>query len=154
MVRKGMLLYFVTEGMRVLVVGSGAIGRRKISKLVESGAEVTVVTKDDAKGLDAMGVEVERGDGLEYLSRNLDRFDMIVAATDSKEINSKISELAMRHRKLVVSVTSHEECNVMFPAVLDYKKFQIGITTHGLDPKLSRKIKEKLSLMIRPEEFC
>ena len=153
MTKRGMLLYFVTEGIKVLVVGSGRIGRRKISKLIEGGADVTVVTKGDIGGLVSMGAKVEIGDGLEYVSRNLDKFDMVVAATDNKELNSKISELAKRHKKLVVSVTSHEDCNVMFPAVLDYKKFQIGITTRGLDPGLSRKIKEKLSLTIRPEEF-
>lgn len=151
MARRGLLLYLVTEGMRVLVIGSGKIGRRKISKLIAGGADVTVVTKGGAEGLESMGVRVEMGDGLEYLSKNLDRFDMIVAATDDPELNSRISDMAMRHKKLVNSVTSSEECNVMFPAILDYKDFQIGITTCGRDPRLSKKVKERLSVMIRAE---
>ncbi|MEM2001350.1 MAG: bifunctional precorrin-2 dehydrogenase/sirohydrochlorin ferrochelatase [Candidatus Methanomethylicaceae archaeon] len=153
MVKKGVLLYFTTEGMRVLVVGSGNIGRRKIFKLINGGADVTVVTKGRLDGIESFGAKIEIGDGLEYLSKNIDQFDMVVAATNDPELNSKISKLAMHHRKLVNSVTSSEECNIMFPAILDYKKFQIGVTTGGSDPKLAKRVKEKLSQLIKPEEF-
>ncbi|MGC8936225.1 MAG: precorrin-2 dehydrogenase/sirohydrochlorin ferrochelatase family protein [Candidatus Methanomethylicaceae archaeon] len=153
MEKKGLLLYVVTEGMKVLVVGSGKIARRKILKLISGGADITVVTKDKSEAVGSLGVKIEIGDGLEYLSKNLDRFDMIIAATNDSRLNSKISELATRQKKLVNSVTSSEECNVMFPAILDYKKFQIGITTGGSDPALSKKVKETLMRMIKPEDF-
>ncbi len=153
MEKKGLLLYVVTEGMKVLVVGSGKIARRKILKLISGGADITVVTKDRSEAVGSLGVKIEIGDGLEYLSKNLDRFDMIIAATNDSRLNSKISELATRQKKLVNSVTSSEECNVMFPAILDYKKFQIGITTGGSDPALSKKVKETLMRMIKPEDF-
>lgn len=153
MEKKGLLLYVVTEGMNVLVIGSGKIARRKILKLISGGADITVVTKDKSETVESLGVKIEIGDGLEYLSKNLDHFDMIIAATNDSELNSRISELATRQKKLVNSVTSSDECNVMFPAILDYKNFQIGVTTGGSDPALSKKVKEMLMQMIKPEDF-
>ncbi|MDI9643691.1 MAG: bifunctional precorrin-2 dehydrogenase/sirohydrochlorin ferrochelatase [Candidatus Verstraetearchaeota archaeon] len=152
LVRKGMLVYISTEGFRALVVGSGRVGRRKIYKLIEAGAEVTVVTKEEPDGLDE-DVKVVIGDGLDFAAKNIDRFDLVVAATNDPQLNSKISELAKQKGKLVNSVTSQEECNVMFPAILDYGKFQLGVTTRGEDPSLSKRIKKILQKALRQETF-
>lgn len=138
-----MLLYFFTEGMEALVVGSGRIGRRKIFKLINGGANVTVVTKEMPKNLPDR-VNVIIGDGLEYASKNIDKFDIVVAATDDPLVNSKISELARQNKKLVNSVSGLEGCNVAFPAVIDKGSYLIGITTGGRQPSLSKRVKKNL----------
>lgn len=147
-----MLLYISTEGLRTLVVGSGRVGRRKIYKLIGAGAEVTVVTKEEPKDL-GENVRVVIGDGLDFAVKNIDCFDLVVAATNDPQLNSKISELARQKGKLVNSVTSPEECNVIFPAILDYGKFQLGVTTRGEDPSLSKKVKKILQKALRQEAF-
>ncbi|MBC7127092.1 MAG: bifunctional precorrin-2 dehydrogenase/sirohydrochlorin ferrochelatase [Candidatus Methanosuratincola petrocarbonis] len=148
-----MLFYVITEGLRALVVGSGKIGRRKIFKLIEGGAEVTVVTKEDPKLLNREKLKVVIGDGLEYAAENIDNFDLVVAATNDPTINSKISDLARKKGKLVNSVTSPEECSLIFPAVIDYGKFKLGITTGGRDPSLSKKVKKLLQKALREGDF-
>lgn len=148
-----MLFYIITEGLRALVIGSGNVGRRKIFKLIEGGAEVTVVTKEEPKHLKRGDLRVVLGDGLEYLAKNVESFDLVVAATNDPELNSKISELARQKGKLVNSVTSAEDCNLIFPAVIDYGKFKLGVTTGGRDPSLSKKVKKILQKALRKEDF-
>jgi siroheme synthase-like protein len=147
--KRGMLFYVVTEGLRALVIGSGRVGRRKIFKLVDGGAEVTVVTKEEPKHPIGEKVRIVVGDGLDYAANNLDYFDIVVAATDDPVVNSKISELAKQKKKLVNSATSPEDCNLIFPAVIDYGNFQLGVTTGGKDPSLSKKIKKLIRKALR-----
>lgn len=73
---------------------------------------------------------------------------MIVAATNNPEINSEISQLARRHKKLINCVTSAEEYNIMFSAIL---RFEIGIIMRDSDPKLAREVKERLSRIAERE---
>ncbi len=146
--KRGMLFYVVTEGLKALVVGSGRVGRRKIFKLIDGGAEVTVVTKEQKHHMDGK-VRIIVGDGLDFATKNLDYFDIVVAATDDPVVNSKISELARQKKKLVNSVTSPEDCSLIFPAVIDYGRFQLGVTTGGRDPSLSKKIKKIIRKALR-----
>uniref|UniRef100_A0A7C3J3Y0 precorrin-2 dehydrogenase n=1 Tax=Candidatus Methanomethylicus mesodigestus TaxID=1867258 RepID=A0A7C3J3Y0_9CREN len=148
-----MLFYIVTEDLRALVVGSGNVGRRKIFKLIEGGADVTVVTREEPKLFIGKKLKVVIGDGLEYAAENIDDFDLIVAATNDATINSKISALARKKGKLANSVTSPDDCNLIFPAVIDYGKFMLGITTGGRDPTLSKKVKKILHKALRKEDF-
>lgn len=142
-----MLLYFFTDGMKALVVGAGKVGRRKIFKLIEGGADVTVVTKDMPDGIDEK-VRVIIGDGLEYASQHIDEFKIVVAATNNPTVNSKIAQLALQKGKLVNSVTSAEDCNIAFPAVIDGGSYLLGITTGGRDPSLSKRVKKALKKAI------
>ncbi|MEM2125249.1 MAG: NAD(P)-dependent oxidoreductase [Candidatus Methanosuratincola sp.] len=145
-----MLLYIFTEGMKALVVGSGRIGRRKIYKLMQGGAEITVVTKKQPEGLSDT-IRVIIGDGLAYASQYIDEFDIVVAATDDPSVNSKISRLARHKKKLVNCVTGLEDCNVAFPAVIDNGSYLLGITTGGRDPSLSKSVKKKLKRALAKE---
>ena len=138
-----MLLYVFTEGMEALVIGAGRIGRRKIFKLIQGGANVTVVTKVKPEGIPDI-VKVIIGDGLEYASKNIDKYDIIVTATDDPLVNSKISDLAKQNKKLVNSVSGLGNCNVAFPAIIDKGSYLVGITTRGEDPSLSKKVKKDL----------
>jgi siroheme synthase-like protein len=142
-----MLLYFFTDGMKALVVGAGKVGRRKIFKLIEGGADVTVVTKDVPDGIDEK-VKVIIGDGLEYALQHIDEFKIVVAATNDPTVNSKIAQLALQNGKLVNSVTSTEDCNIAFPAVIDGGNYLLGITTGGRDPSLSKRLKKTLKKAI------
>ncbi|MEN3006751.1 MAG: NAD(P)-dependent oxidoreductase [Candidatus Methanosuratincola petrocarbonis] len=129
--------------MEALVIGSGRVGRRKVFKLVHGGANVTVVTKEIPKGFPDK-VKVIIGDGLEYASKNISKFDIVVAATNDPLVNSKISELAIQNKKLVNSVSGLEGCNVAFPAVIDKGSYLVGITTGGRQPSLSKRVKKDL----------
>lgn len=147
--RRGILLYFIADGTRALVIGSGTVGRRKIYKLLEAGMDVTVVTKEEEKKF-GNKVKVVVGDGLQYVMNNIDRFEIIVAATDDVQLNATISNIAKRRGKLVNSVTSKENCNIFFPAVLDYESFQVGITTGGDEPRLSKQLKKLIKKALGP----
>ncbi len=148
----GMMFFVKTSDLRVLVVGSGKIARRKIFKLSKAGADVVVVSKEKPR-FTAAGVKFEVEDGLEYAKKNINNFDIVVAATDDKKLNSAVAELALKKRKLINVVTDPDKCNIFFPAVADFKNLQIGITTRGKSPLMAKMIKKKILKAIQKEDL-
>jgi siroheme synthase-like protein len=78
--------------IRALVVGGGAVGARKASALLESGATVRVVTTHIGPELRAqLGAKrltvVERG----YESSDIGDATLVVAATNSREVNARVA---------------------------------------------------------------
>ena len=149
---KGALLFLKLDGMRALVIGSGAVARRKIFKLMNAGVEVTVVSKEKPEFLEGKA-KVVVGDGLAYSSSNIDRFDIIVAATGNKVLNAEVAMLARAKGKLVNVVTDPSSCTFFFPAVVDYGDIQIGITTFGDAPLVSKLIKKRIEKAVSCEDL-
>ena len=83
------------ENRKCLVVGGGKVAARKLDRLVESGADVKVVAAKASNKIKDLA-EFEK---LELLERNFEENDLeniflAFAATDDRELNSKIFALA------------------------------------------------------------
>ena len=90
------------EGKKALVVGGGRVAQRKVEGLLQCGASVHVVGRtltDRLKGLVDSG-EV-RFLGKEMREEFLDDAFIVMAATDDKGLNSKISRMARSRGHLV-----------------------------------------------------
>ncbi len=95
--KNGLMFLVKTQDLKILVVGSGKIARRKIFKLSDAGADFTVVSKDKPS-FTAARVKFVVDEGLNYTKKNISNFDIIVAATNNKEVNNKIAELALKEK--------------------------------------------------------
>ncbi len=137
----------MTEGMNALVVGSGKVAKRKVYKLLNAGAKVTVISKSAAlPRIPRVDFIIRDAKGL--VGSDLDPFDLVVAATDDPALNLAIADLAKARGKLVNVVSDPNACSVQFPAVLDYGGLSIGITTGGVSPATSKAVKKRLAKAI------
>jgi precorrin-2 dehydrogenase/sirohydrochlorin ferrochelatase len=103
------------QGERVVVVGGGKIAERKILALLKTGALITVISPEITKRI---AREKLRG-SLKHVPRQYRKGDvsntfLVVAATDSEEINKKVSEEAPC---LVNVVDIPSLCNFIVPSV-------------------------------------
>jgi len=145
--QKGILVFLMTEGMRALVVGSGKVAKRKIYKLANAGAKVTVVSKGEPIRNDPRIVPITR-DANNLSGSDLDSFDLVVAATDDPDLNLAIAGLAKERGKLVNVVSDPNACSVQFPAELDYGDLLIGIATGGASPATCKALKKRIAKVI------
>ena len=74
-----------------MVVGGGAVATRKVSKLLQAGAEVVVVSPEVRPELEDMDVEVH---DRAYEYGDLEGADLAFAATDSREVNAAVAREA------------------------------------------------------------
>ena len=91
------------ERIIAVVVGGGAVGTRKARALVEAGAQVRVVAPVASSELE----EAERLRQITlvreaYRREHLDRATLVIAATDSREINAQIAIDANAARRLEI----------------------------------------------------
>jgi siroheme synthase-like protein len=90
------------ERITAVVVGGGIVGTRKALALVAAGASVTVVAPvvtpelDSAAELRQLTIVREA-----YRSAHVDRTTLVIAATDSREVNAQIAVDANARGKLV-----------------------------------------------------
>ena len=97
------------ERITAVVVGGGVVGTRKALALVEAGAQVRVVSTEVTPELEAAERERELTIVREsYRASHLGRAILVVAATDSREVNAQVAVDAHSAGKLV-NITDHPD---------------------------------------------
>ena len=140
--------------VRCLVVGAGAVGRRKIASLLECGpAELLVLDPnldDEAMKRLAQG-DVSgalRPERRTFRPEDAENRTLVFAATPSAEVNSAIAALC-RARGVWCNVAGPleegTEGNFIVPASVREGPVSLALSTGGCSPALARVLKEELA---------
>ena len=146
-------LFVNVENKEVLIVGGGKIGGRKAQTLREYGANVTVysekVTEEAIladENIKVVNKNVSHDEA--EIKELVKKYFLVVAATDDRELNERISHVCMSENILVNNVSSKTEMNAMFTAVVKNDEFQIGIGSYGKSCRRSKALKGKVQELI------
>jgi len=130
------------KGKKTVVVGGGKVAERKILALLKAGADVTVISPEITKRIAGEKLKGR----IKHISRQYRRGDsrkafLVIAATNSQEINRRVSEDATC---LVNVVDTPSLCNFIVPSVLQRDPLTIAVSTGGISPALSKSIRKEL----------
>ncbi len=130
------------NGKKCVVAGGGNVAWRKVCSLKEAGARVTVVSPEFCP-------ELEKETGIERIKQKYDEMFLkeafvVIASTDSEEINKKIYYDAIKRGQLVNVVDKPEFCTFIVPASVMRGDLCISISTGGASPALAHHIRESL----------
>lgn len=141
------------ENRNCLVVGGGDVALRKVRLLLKANASVKLVARSLCDEIETMISEgMIDHVGKEHNESLLDDCILVIAATNDKELNRRISEQA-RRRNLPVNVVDNPSlCTFILPSVIDRDPVQIAISTGGASPVLARLLRARLETMI-PSAF-
>jgi siroheme synthase-like protein len=133
------------ERITAVVVGGGSVGTRKALALVETGAEVRVVAPDVTPELEA----AERAHELtivreSYSAGHLGRSILVVAATDSREVNARIAVDAHSAGKLVNITDFPDEGNFHSMAIHRSGDVTIAVSSGGV-PGAAARIRDAIA---------
>ncbi|MFC5447279.1 precorrin-2 dehydrogenase/sirohydrochlorin ferrochelatase family protein [Paenibacillus aestuarii] len=140
-------------GTRSLVVGGGRIAERKVRSLVQAGAHVTVLSPDFTDGLVEMGqrseiklIEERFSEAWlrEQTASALKACRLVIAATDSAEVNQAVCAAARRWGMFVNVVDQPELSTFILPSVVRRGKLVIAVSSGGASPSFARKIAREL----------
>jgi siroheme synthase-like protein len=133
------------ERITAVVIGGGAVGTRKALALADAGAQVRVVAPlvtaelDEAARLRRVTIEREA-----YRADHLERATLVVAATDSREVNARVALDANSSGKLV-NITDHpDEGNFHTMAMHRSGDVTIAVTAGGV-PGAAAKIRDAIA---------
>ncbi|PCI45048.1 MAG: uroporphyrinogen-III C-methyltransferase [Moraxellaceae bacterium] len=143
-------LFLKLEGKRCLVVGAGEVAVRKASLVLKAGGTVEVVSPQCCA---AMAQLVADNDALSYrnsvyTATDLDGAQLVIAATDHREVNEAVSTDAHQANVLVNVVDQPNLCSFILPAVIDRSPVVVAVSSGGNSPVLARTIRTKLESLI------
>ncbi len=120
-----------------LVVGGGKIACPKARRLIEAGADVTViapVVKESLAGAFILEREVEAGD--------LDGKKLVILATDDRDLNRNLWHEARKRGILSMVVDDPDFADFYSPAILKRGDLEIAVSTAGKGPAFSARIRD------------
>lgn len=136
------------SGERVLVFGGGPVGARKACRFAAE-ARVVVVSPTFVDESFGEAERIRAAPGKNAVSKWLDRVDPVlaVAATDDSSVNAAIEAAALECRILVNRADvsgSRAAGSVIQPATVRADPLLIGISSEGVDPVLTRAVRQRL----------
>lgn len=135
-----------------LVVGGGAVARRKVATLLGGGARVRVVALALEPELERLGaacaIQVRIGP---YREDDLEGVFLAVAASDCLETNGTVARDARQRGILVAVVNAPKLGNCTFPAVLKRGALEVAVTSGGRCPAFSALVRDYLAGVIGDE---
>lgn len=138
---------------QVVVVGGGNIATRRVEVLLNFDCRIKVIapkmtptlSEYSSKGRITLIVR-------EYREEDGKDADILLAATNQREINHKIFLYAKANGILVNVCDKKEECDFYFPGVVVKDDIVVGVTSSGNNHGLTKEIKDKISKVMN-EEF-
>jgi len=133
------------ERLSAVVIGGGSVGTRKALALVEAGARVRVVSPDVTPEL----AEAERSRRLSvvresYRAGQLDEATLVIAATDSREVDAQVAVDARSRGKLVNVSDFPDEGNFHTMALHRSGDVTIAVSAGGV-PGAAARIRDAIA---------
>jgi precorrin-2 dehydrogenase/sirohydrochlorin ferrochelatase len=151
---------FKVDGKKVVVVGGGSEGYRKIQNFLGGAAEITVVSSEFSEDLKAVAYQgkiklkqAEINDVKNFVDQLNPKPDMLLAATDDLELNSQLVKAAKNVGCLVYCVSDPSLCDFIFPAVARVGDVRIAVSTGGKSPAMARELRKRIEEFVTLEDL-
>ena len=136
----------------VVVIGGGTVAARKCAALLAAGARITVIAPAIAPPLETLVAEgTIAHHATSYTSAALTGAFLVIAATDSPEVNRAVADEAATHGILAEITDSPELGSFTSPAFVSRGELLISVATGGRAPALSAAIRAELAERYGPE---
>ena len=136
------------RGRSVLVVGGGAVAVEKVHGLLDCEADVTVVAPRVDDELRRLPLRVEQR---MFREDDVDGRLLVVAATDDRAVNARVSRAAAERSLLCNVADDPELCSFILPAIVRRDPILVGVSTGGASPALAQRIRSDIAALVGPE---
>lgn len=135
---------------KVVVVGAGKIGSRRIRTLVDFTDHLTVIADEAEPDIQKMAEEGL----LEWKKQPYERdlildADMVLACTNDPELNSGIYSVCKCLGIQVNVCSDKNKCDFYFPGVIHDDNVVVGVTASGTDHHQAKVVREKLEKALK-----
>jgi uncharacterized protein len=141
-------IFLKLENLDTLLVGAGNVGLEKLHSLLANSPEarISIVApgiKDEVRKLVYKHPSckiIQR----EFQQEDLKNKDLVILATDKRELHEEIKELASRKGILVNVADTPDLCDFYLGSIVQKGNLKIAISTNGKSPTAAKRIKEVL----------
>ena len=138
-------VYLNLQGRRCVIIGGGGVAEGKIARLLESGAEIRVISPDATPGIQRMAdAGAIQWEPRPYRPGDLAGAFIAIAATNLREVNRRIFDEAEARGVMLNAVDDPPNCSFIAPSIVQRGPVTVAISTGGASPALARKLRESL----------
>lgn len=138
-------VYLNLQGRRCVIIGGGGVAEGKIARLLESGAEIRVISPDATRGIQRMAdAGAIQWEPRPYRPGDLAGAFIAIAATNNREVNRRIFDEAEARGVMLNAVDDPPNCSFIAPSIVQRGPVTVAISTGGASPALARKLRESL----------
>jgi precorrin-2 dehydrogenase / sirohydrochlorin ferrochelatase len=145
-------LFVRLENRVCLVAGGGAVGERKIRTLLNYHARIRLLARDLTPWLQSQCTErAITFLGADYREAFLDGADLVFAASSDPRLNQRIASDSRKRGLWCNMATDPRLGSFVVPAMLERGPLSIAISTSGISPTISGRIRKALESQFGPE---
>jgi uroporphyrin-III C-methyltransferase len=128
-----------------LLVGAGNVALDKIGSLLKTGLRLRVVAPEAHPEIRQLAIEEK----LDWVQRTFEISDLdgnllVIAATNSPEVNASVYRAAVERGILCNSVDDIPNCDFFFGSVVNRGDLQIAISTAGESPAFAQRLRREI----------
>ncbi len=132
-----------------LLVGAGEVAERKARLLLDAGAKLTVNAASFTPQFDVWAAEGKAKLLTGAFSPQLvDEMWLVIAATDSEQVNQAVSVAAEQRRVFCNVVDAPQSASFIMPSIIDRSPLMIAVSSGGNAPVLARLLRERLEAIL------
>ncbi len=139
------------KGRPVLIVGGKRAALKKMEVLLEFEAEITMIAPifiEEIRQVDSPLVKrIERT----FRVSDVEGMHMVIAATESPEVNHVIAEACRERRILVNAVDQVKDCEFIFPSYVKQGDVVAAFGSSGKSPVVTQYLKEQNRRIVTAE---
>ena len=149
-------LFLHLEAARCLVVGAGKVAHRKLAGLLDAGAQrITVIAPsatEDIRPLLGSSSVVYKARA--FATKDIEGCLLVFAATNVREVNAAVARLCRENTILCSVADAPDEGTFISPASLERPGLQIAVSSNGISPALTARIKNELDAWMGHRYDC
>lgn len=142
-------IFLKLENLNTLIVGGGNVGLEKLSAILANSPEANIslvapLVKEEVFELQKSHpklVILQK----KYETNDLENKQLVLVATDDKELNKQIKAEAFLANILCNVADTPAECDFYLGSVVQKGSLKLGISTNGKSPTVAKRIKEVLN---------
>lgn len=138
-------IFLKLDGRPGLLVGAGNVALEKLNTLLNTGLRIRVVAPEARPEIRRFVAEgriewVQR----EFETTDLDGNFIVIAATDTPEVNALVYRESVNRGILVNSVDDPPHCDFYFGSVVRRGDLQVAISTAGESPAVAQQLRREI----------
>ncbi len=149
-------VFLKLETLQTLVVGGGAAGTEKLHFMLKNSPQARVILVAEEISEEIKDIAAQHA-SVALLKRNfqdddLNEKDIVIVATDDKELNRAIRDKAKAKRILVNVADTPELCDFYLGSIVTKGDLKVAISTNGKSPTFAKRFREVLEETL-PDEL-
>lgn len=145
-------IFLDVQGKPVLLVGGGHVADEKLGKLVDHGADVTIIAPELIPPVQRY-VDEGRAQWRQrpFEAGDTEGYFLVMVATDNGAVNRTVADEARSRNILVNAADDAANCDFILPSLVRRGELAIAASTGGSSPALARWLRERMEEFLSEE---